>query len=122
VTSLRRRLRSFTWLALFAMLGLALAPSISHALSAQQASNPWTEICSASASGEQPVGKGSAAMHLEHCALCCVAASAMGMPPAPPAVLPAPAGAARVVALFLDATHPLFALSAPQARAPPLFS
>lgn len=103
------------------MLGLALAPSVSHALSAQQASNPWTEICSASTSGEQP-GKGSAAMHLEHCALCCVAASAMGMPPSPLVALPSPAGAARVAALFLEATHPLFALSPPQARGPPLFS
>ena len=101
------------------MLGLAIAPSVSHALSAQQGSNPWTQICSTSGSGEQP-GKGSAAMQLEHCAMCCVAASAMGMPPAPVAVLPVPEGAAYVPALFLQAAHPLFASSPPQARAPPL--
>lgn len=118
---IRHRLRLFTWLALVAMLGLALAPSVSHALSAQQSSNPWTEICSSSNSGEQP-GSGGAAMHLEHCALCCVAASAMGMPPAPIAVLPAPEGANYVATLFLAAAHSLFAWSPPQARAPPLFS
>ena len=103
------------------MLGLALAPSVSHALNAQQQSNPWIEICSTSGSGEQP-GQGTAAMQLEHCAMCCVAAHAMGMPPAPVAVLPAPEGAAHVPALFLEATHSLFAWSPPQARAPPLFS
>jgi hypothetical protein len=113
----------FTWLALVAMLGLALAPSVSHALSAQQSPHPWTEICSSSSSGsgKQP-GSGGAAMHLEHCALCCVATSAMGMPPAPIAVLPAPAGANYVATLFLAAAHSLFAWSPPQARAPPLFS
>ena len=121
VIHIRHRLRLFTWLALVAMLGLALAPSVSHALSAQQASNPWTEICSTSTSGEQP-GNGGAAMHLEHCALCCVTASAMGMPPAPVAVLPAPEGANYVATLFLAAAHALFAWSPPQARAPPLFS
>ena len=105
------------------MLGLAIAPSVSHALSAQHASNPWTEICSTSTSGSgEQRGTDSAATHLEHCALCGVAASAMGMPPAPIAVLPAPAGANYVATLFLAAAHSLFAWSPPQARAPPLFS
>ena len=101
------------------MLGLAIAPSVSHALSAQQASNPWAEICSAPNSGEPAR---SAAMHLEHCAMCVVAASAVGMPPAPVAVLPAPEGAAVVAALFFEAAHRLFAWRPPQARAPPSFS
>jgi hypothetical protein len=121
VTSLRRRLRLFTWLALFAMSGLALAPSVSHALNAQQASNPFTSICSAPNTGGQPANS-SAAMRLEHCAMCVVAASAIGMPPAPVAVLPAPEGVAYVAALFLDAARLLFAWRPPQARAPPSFS
>jgi hypothetical protein len=121
VLYLRHRLRLFTWLALVAMLGLALAPSVSHALSAQQQSNPWTEICTTSSTGGQP-DQGTAAMRLEHCAMCAVAAHALGMPPAPVAVLPTPDGAAHVPALFLDASHSLFAWSPPQARAPPLFS
>jgi len=111
----------FTWLALFAMLGLALAPSVSHALSAQQQSNPWTEICSASGSSGQP-DRGTPTMQLEHCAMCVVAGHAMGMPPAPVAALPTPERAAHVPALFLDAAHSLFAWSPPQARAPPFFS
>ena len=103
------------------MLGLALAPSVSHALSAQQASNPFTAICSAPNTGGQPAD-GGAAMRLEHCAMCVVAASAIGMPPAPVAVLPVPEGAAYIPSLFLDASRPLFAWRPPQARAPPSFS
>ncbi len=119
MTPIRQRLRLFTWIALFATLGLAIAPSVSHALSAQQASNPWTEVCSGPNSGEP---SRSAAMHLEHCVMCCVAASAIGMPPAPITVLPAPEGAACLAALLLEAPHPLFAWRPPQARAPPSFS
>ena len=119
MTPIRQRLRLFTWIALFAMLGLAIAPSVSHALSAQQASNSWTEICSTPNSGEQPRG---AAMQLEHCAMCGVVAQAIGMPPAPVAVRPVPEGAAYVAVLFLEASHPLFAWRPPQARAPPSFS
>ena len=123
VLRFRRRLRLFTWLALFAMLGLAVAPSVSYALSAGNASNPFTEICSASPSGTAPSGNtGSAAMHLEHCALCCIAAQHMGMPPAPATPLPAPEGADYVAARFLDASRTLFAWTAAQARAPPRFS
>ena len=117
VSSIRHRLRLFACFALVAMLGLALAPSVSHALSAQQASNPWTQICSSSASGEQ--SGGGAAMHLEHCALCCVAASAIGMPPALVALLPAPQAAARVAVPARAAAHARFAWRPPQARAPP---
>ena len=113
----------FTWLALVAMLGLALAPSVSHALSASNAANPFTEICSASPNSNPASGNtGSAAMHLEHCALCCIAAQPLGMPPAP-TVLPAvPDGADFIAARFLDASHTLFAWTTAQARAPPLVS
>jgi hypothetical protein len=123
IQHIRHRLRLFTWLALVAMLGLALAPSVSHALSAQHTSNPWTEICSSSSSNSgEPAGSGGAAMHLGHCALCSVAASAIGMPPAP-IVVPLPsAGGRHLPTLFLAAAHSLFAWSPPQARAPPLFS
>ncbi|MEP6875047.1 MAG: DUF2946 domain-containing protein [Burkholderiales bacterium] len=119
MTPIRQRLRLFTWVALFAMLGLAIAPSVSHALSAQQSSNPWTEICSTSNPADPPR---SAAMLLEHCAMCGVVVHAMGMPPAPVTVLPAPEGAACAAALFLEASHPLFAWRPPPARAPPSFS
>ena len=105
------------------MLGLALAPSISHALSASQAANPFTEICSAAPGSDAPSRDGgSAAMHLEHCALCCIAAQPLGMPPAPVALPAVPEGADYVAARFLDASHTLYAWTAAQARAPPLVS
>lgn len=107
------------------MLALALAPTVSHALSAQKASNPWTEVCSAAAPGaagtpSQP-GPGGA-MHLEHCAMCCLAAQPMGMPPTPVAAVPVPEGAAFVAVRFLTAAHMLFAWASAQARAPPRLS
>ena len=45
VNELRRHLRSCIWIALIAVLGLALAPTVSRAMSA---ASPWTQICSAS--------------------------------------------------------------------------
>ncbi len=107
------------------MLALALAPTVSHALNAQKASNPWTEVCSASAPGasaasSQP-GSGSA-LHLEHCALCCLAAQPMGMPPASVPAVPVPEGLAFVALRFLTAPHTLFAWASAQARAPPHLS
>ena len=43
---IRRLFRRATWFAIFAMLGLALAPTVSHALAASGPGNPWAEICS----------------------------------------------------------------------------
>jgi hypothetical protein len=123
VSSLRQRLRLFTWVALVAMFGLALAPSVSHALSARQASNAFTEICSSPRSGfgsGEPAG--SAALHLEHCALCCVASAALGMPPAPVALVRVPECVARAIVPVREVAPARFAWLPPQARAPPLSS
>ena len=118
---LRRHLRRFTWLALVAMLGLALAPSVSQALGTPQAFGLATDICSVvSKAGEAPGSGGG--LHVEHCALCGVASHAIGLPPAPLAELPIPDGADHVAALFLDAAHGPFAWRPPQARAPPPYS
>lgn len=118
---LRHHLRRFTWLALVAMLGLALAPSVSQALGAPPGSGVATDICSvASQPGEAP-GSGGAGFHVEHCALCCVAGHAIGLPPAPVAGLTIPDGADPVAALFVDAAHGSLAWRPPQARAPPQF-
>jgi len=102
------------------MLGLALAPSVSHALSGDRSANPFTEICTASAAGTAPAdSSGHAAMRMEHCALCCLSAQPMGMPPAPVTVLPVPEGRAFVTTRFLEASRTLFAWTTAQARAPP---
>jgi Protein of unknown function (DUF2946) len=118
----RHRLHRFACFALFTMLGLALAPSVSKVVSAQAAGNPFTQVCSAASGGAASDDEGgSAAMHLEHCALCCVAAAPM-LPPAAPSGPAAPVGASYIAARFLDASHTLFAWTSAQARAPPRLS
>lgn len=111
--SVRRFFRRAAALALVAMLGLALAPTVSHALAAQLASaQPWSELCSVD--GDQAAGA-----RLAHCPLC----AQPGHTPA----LPEQEGSAAV---FVDAGHevPLaaaagvamrFARFAPPSRAPP---
>ena len=121
--NIRQRLKALTWIAVFAIFGLALAPTISHALDANTAANPWAQICSTPASG----GAGSPALpsglrHLDHCPLCGHGAGPLGMPPGATLALPAPAREAFVRAhQGLAATH-AFAWAAAQPRAPPFFS
>ena len=115
------------------MIGLALLPSISHALMARQsaalASNPWAELCSTggatAASGERTdLSRQSraAAKHLADCGACCLMAAApVGMPPAPAVAWAVPERVAYVAPLFKHAPRPLFAWAAAQARAPPTF-
>ena len=140
VQSLRSRLRSFTWLALFAMLGLALAPTVSHALATvgvAGGSKPWAEICSAAGaklssaavlpdtpeSPESPAAPSDGtAMHPEHCPLCTLASHTSALPPADPALLPVPDGAAYLPALFSHAPRPLFAWASARPRGPPAIS
>jgi hypothetical protein len=131
VQKLRRRLRTFTWTALLAVFGLALVPTLSHALShAQGGTNALAEICTPQ--GMQVVGAAKAALdanaplietsHLEHCPYCAQGAGALGMPAAPLAALVAPMAGVERPALFLHAPRTLFAWAAAQARAPPRFS
>ena len=66
------------------MLGLALAPTVSHALNAGTTSNPWTEICT---TADARLASGTPALpadvgHIEHCPLCALSAGALGLPPA----------------------------------------
>lgn len=84
--SIRRLFRQAAWLALVAILALALAPTVSHALAASGPGNPWAEICTdaggrtlvvasaepagpttAADAGEAPTGVPA---HLGHCPLC----------------------------------------------------
>jgi hypothetical protein len=129
--------RRWTGIALCGMLGLALAPTVSRALTADGPHNPFTEICSA-AGGLQslPAGAvgspldlitnaqgdplGGATDHsLDHCPLCALAAAHAVLPGADPAAAPLLDGADFVAALFDHAPRPLFAWAAAQARAPP---
>ena len=121
--AIRRLFRHATWLAIFAMLGLALAPTVSHALTASGPGNPWAEICSvaggkvvvADAAGASSAEAGT---HLGHCPLC----GQIGSAPVLPSAEFVPVridGAEHRPALFFHAPRPLFAWAAAQPRAPP---
>lgn len=124
--TIRRLFRRATWLAIFAMLGLALAPAVSHALAGGGPGNPWAEICSVAggklvvsdASGEQ-AGAGA---HLGHCPLCGHLGHAPALPTAEAADAPNPDGADFLPAPFAQAPSPPFAWAAAQPRAPPASS
>jgi Protein of unknown function (DUF2946) len=85
VHAFRHHLQRLTWIALVAIFGLALAPAVSHALHADDVSNPFAEICSTNGAQAAPGTSDDAAPgmgHLQHCPLCGQASHALGMPPA----------------------------------------
>lgn len=80
------------WLALAAMLAMALLPTVSHALAfARGGAGAWTEVCTPQglrlvAGPAYEAGQGDAPLqaagHLEHCPLCTLAADHPGLPAA----------------------------------------
>ena len=114
-------------MALSALLGLALVPSMSRALAASDASGPWAEFCSVT--GIQPLSSGAPSdsepeqnggKHFEHCPLCNAHGLTLGLPPAQQAaLLPAPAGPPSRQTLQQRAPRTLFAWASAQPRAPP---
>jgi Protein of unknown function (DUF2946) len=124
VQPIRRLFRQATWLALVAILALALAPTVSHALAASGPGNPWAEICS-DAGGTTPVGvdsgaPGGTATHLGHCPLCGPSAQALSLPSPEAASFSVPAGRDAAVAALprVPLARPL-PWSPPQPGAPP---
>ena len=124
--------RFAAWIACFAILLAALAPSISQAVAnaKQESGSGWAEICSvagirfvqvdgaASADGKS-AGK---AMQMEHCAFCSTHAGSVGLPPASPVLpLPVAMGTAIFPALYYQSPAPLFIWNTAQSRAPPVF-
>ena len=119
------------WLALVAMLALALLPTVSHALAFARGGAAWAEVCTpqgmrlVSVDAAQAVDTGApvqAAGHLEHCPFCALGADLPALPPAPAAALPLPLGSAEPPALFLHAPRTLFAWRSAQPRGPPFTS
>ena len=121
------------WIACFAILLAALAPTISHALAAQQhpvQQQEWVEICSMEGSkmvmvehehtAPQPAHDSFG--HMEHCPFCLNHAVAHGLPPIDSPVLPMVAGSSVLPPLYYQASRPLFAWDVAQPRAPPFFS
>ena len=117
--------RFAAWIACLAMLFAALAPSVSHAMSAT-GGNVWTEICSAAGITmiKAPQGQGDpvdadSASHLEHCAFC--ATHPTDIVPLPGGVGYAPVLSGRDIypRLFYQSPSPLAAWTRAHSRAPP---
>ncbi|OYT85553.1 MAG: hypothetical protein CFE46_17560 [Burkholderiales bacterium PBB6] len=133
--TMRRRLQRLSWIAFFAIFGLAFAPTISHAMAAAAGNSLYTEVCTpqgtrlvsladgSEASGPEASLSGAAGLHFDHCPLCGLGGQAPLPPSAPPTdALATPALSHAVPRLFLQAHRPLFAWAAAQPRAPPLNS
>lgn len=125
------RFRFPLWLALVAMLALALLPTLSHALAFARGGAAWAEVCTPQGMRLVAVDAAQAAEtgapvqvagHLEHCPLCALGADLPALPPAPPVALPLPLAAADPPPLFLHAPRTLFAWRSAQPRGPPPFS
>jgi len=121
------------WMALFALLLGALAPTISHAL-AKKPSPVMLEICAVdgmrvidisaqTANGETDNSGGSHhLLHMEDCPFCRIAAHTPMLLPKDWQFFPLPASAHPYPTLFYQAHDPLFAWAPAQSRAPPALS
>ncbi|MDO9313633.1 MAG: DUF2946 domain-containing protein [Burkholderiaceae bacterium] len=130
----RPRLQLVLCIALIAMLGLALVPTLSRLMIPSTGSGPWSEICStvgarwlASATPsttdptQTPVAPGKARVaHMEHCPLCSHLSPVPDLLPSDAAVVLLAACADYLPALYTQAPRTLYAWAAVQARAPPL--
>ncbi|MBW3501936.1 DUF2946 domain-containing protein [Janthinobacterium sp. NKUCC08_JDC] len=124
--------RFAAWIACFAILLAALAPSISQAVASakQESGSGWAEICSVAGirfvqlvqagDGAADEKSGDKVMQMEHCAFCSTHAGSVGLPPTSP-VLPllVASGTAIFPALYYQSPAPLFIWSTAQSRAPP---
>jgi hypothetical protein len=132
VNTLRPRIKPIAWLALVAMLAMALLPMVSHALAFSRGdAGRWAEVCTpqgmrlvlvdadSAVSDAPPV---QAASHLEHCPSCALGADSLGLPPTHAPAPPQPLFPGHVPLLFLHAPHTLFAWLSAQPRGPPLAS
>jgi hypothetical protein len=115
--------RRAAWIALFAMLWLALAPTLSHALAAARGVSPWAEICTVD--GPRQVGAGDAApsspaVHhvFDHCPFCALQPLNVPLPSAPFA-LPADVRTHEMPALFFSAPATQHAWRHAHSRGPP---
>ncbi len=131
--TLRRHLKVCNWLALVAVLAMALLPTVSHALAhGQGTGTTWAEVCTpqgmkmvaVDVEDAAPGSAGSAqpGSHLEHCPYCTGSVTPPGLPPSTFSLPYFDPRAGLVPPLFLQAPHTLFAWRSAQPRAPPPFS
>ena len=118
-----------SWVALLAILMAALAPSISHALSAKNSAS-LIEVCTAlGAKWVQPDGSSadqapaSGDVHpFEHCPYCTLHAKDIAIPVAPVVPALAISSSDLLPTAFLAEPRTLYAWASAQPRAPPQFS
>jgi Protein of unknown function (DUF2946) len=126
VQTIRRHLQSWALVAIFAVMGMAMAPAVSQAVMAASGVH-WVEICSATGSrwvqvdgsAEQTPGAPASVVDMGKCPACCHLGHSAGLPPAPLPVMDFIGGSQAVPALFLHAPRPPFAWAAAQPRGPP---
>lgn len=127
MTRLRQHLHRLPWIALLAIFGLVLAPTVSRLLASSSTQAVWAEVCTpqgtrvlATSAGDDDRSSAPAGHHLlDHCPLCGLSGGAPALPPVAWA-LPQPLQAQHSVpALFLHAPRRLFAWASAQPRAPP---
>jgi hypothetical protein len=130
------RLR-WIWIACFAILMNALAPAISHAVTAAQGKPRTWEICLdngvrvtgvgeldyatflAATDRSKPQAPAIKHMAMEDCGYCVPHAGSTGLPPADLALLPHAVGGAPMPFLFYRSPRPLSVWSASNPRGPP---
>ena len=132
-----RRHRLAAWLACFAVLLAALAPSISHAVSALKGNAAWVEVCTAAGTAlvqvpmdqtpdqtpDQAPAQPAKPMTGEHCVFCGSHAGSIALPASDVSLtIPSVSGKDLLPTLYYRAPRPLFAWSAGQPRAPPALS
>jgi hypothetical protein len=129
VTPVRLHLRAVTWLALVAVLALALMPAVSHALAfARGDVTAWAEVCTTQglqrvALDAQDGAPATTGQHLDHCPFCKLGSDDAGAPPPAASDLAGPMPPGPLVPMWLrQAPRTQFAWSAAQPRAPPTFS
>ena len=134
----RSHLRPLTWIALVAILSLALLPSLSHAFAhfgVTGAAGGWAEVCTPQGPKRIAIDADDkmvdtvvadadalTATHLQHCPLCALQTDAPPLPPAAASPLPLPLASDSPPAAFLHAPHTLHAWRSAQPRGPPASS
>jgi hypothetical protein len=135
-----KRRRLGIWIACFAILMNALAPSISHAMALMNGTASLVEVCTvdgtryvsadaatdADAHGQAASLPGKATVDLvhdmQHCPFCHTHAASFALPVAFDAPLAVTAGHDVFPPLFYQSPKPLFSWSRPHPRGPPLLS
>jgi hypothetical protein len=124
----RRPGRLAAWIAIFAILLAALAPSVARALSTAPTAMPWAEICTVAGTqgkGDPAPASGSGQHQgagFQHCPFCLSHGGHTALPPAPLMLWVA---AATAVIAFPDSAPtppPHLVRTAARSRAPPAIS